>query len=73
MRVGKKCTRHDDSDGVIFLDACPHPITSLSMTSSHHAITVLKHLNMEAKAGYEAEKNAHKLNDIYAIKDRHER
>ncbi|RLN17579.1 uncharacterized protein C2845_PM02G45260 [Panicum miliaceum] len=28
---------------------------------------------MEAKAGYEAEKNAHKLNDIYAIKDRHER
>jgi hypothetical protein len=43
------------------------------MTSSHHAITVLKHLNMEAKAGYEAEKNAHKLNDIYAIKDRHER
>ncbi|CAN6286557.1 unnamed protein product [Urochloa humidicola] len=33
----------------------------------------LKRLNMEAKAGYEAEKNLHKLNDIYAIKARHER
>jgi hypothetical protein len=33
----------------------------------------LKHLNAEAKAAYEAEKNLHKLNDIYAIKARHER
>jgi hypothetical protein len=28
---------------------------------------------MEAKAAYETEKNLHKLNDIYAIKARHER
>jgi hypothetical protein len=33
----------------------------------------IKRLNMEAKAAYEAEKNVHKLTDIYAIKDRHER
>ncbi|KAL6636747.1 hypothetical protein ACP70R_024319 [Stipagrostis hirtigluma subsp. patula] len=33
----------------------------------------LKRLNIEAKAMYEAEKRAHKLNDIYAIKARHER
>lgn len=33
----------------------------------------LKRLNMEAMAAYEAEKNMHKLTDIYAIKARHER
>ncbi|KAL6638022.1 hypothetical protein ACP70R_025594 [Stipagrostis hirtigluma subsp. patula] len=33
----------------------------------------LKRLNREAKAGYEAEKNANKLTDIYAIKALHER
>lgn len=33
----------------------------------------LKRLTIEAKAAYEAEKNVHKLTDIYAIKARHER
>ncbi|GJN23055.1 hypothetical protein PR202_gb10671 [Eleusine coracana subsp. coracana] len=34
---------------------------------------LLKRLNMKAKATYEAEKNAHKLSCIYAVKARHER
>ncbi|KAK3149098.1 hypothetical protein QOZ80_3AG0212950 [Eleusine coracana subsp. coracana] len=33
----------------------------------------LKRLNMKAKAAYKAEKNAHKLSCIYAVKARHER